>query len=53
MKIPSSLKRNAEEISENPLPNKSKQRYIEKCLAWLGEENVMSHDVSDDILLVY
>jgi integrase len=56
MNIPSSLKRKAEEISEDLLPNKSKVRYndvYEKFLAWLREENVMPRDVSDDILLVY
>lgn len=38
------------------LPNKSKERYtdvFEKFLAWMSEENVMPHEVSDDIFLVY
>lgn len=35
------------------LPNKSKYRYnevYEKVLAWLSVENVIPHEVSDDVL---
>lgn len=54
MRIPSYLKRKAEEMSEYIWPNKSKVRYsevYEKFLARLSEDKMMPHDVSDDILL--
>lgn len=47
----------AEEISENLLPNKSKEscynEVYEKFLTRLSEEDVMPHDLSDNIFLVY
>jgi hypothetical protein len=42
-KIPESLKRKAEAITEDLLPSKSKERYNEeycKFVEWLGKENV-------------
>lgn len=55
MNISSSLKRKAKKISEHLLSNKSKEWYIEvyeKCLVWLSEDNVMLHELNDDILLI-
>lgn len=58
MNIPRSSKRKSEEISENLVStsNKSKESYwwrVWEVFRIVEREDVMPHDVSNDILLVY
>ncbi|XP_039280998.1 uncharacterized protein LOC120350644 [Nilaparvata lugens] len=55
-KMSESMKRRANEITEDLLPTKSRKRYddaYEKFVQWLNEEKIVPTEVCDEILLVY